>query len=37
MDRLRIRVYNVAFGDAILLTIPESDNRTVRERVERQL
>ena len=30
MDRLRIRVYNVAFGDAILLTIPESDGRTVR-------
>ncbi|WP_319797415.1 hypothetical protein [Nitrobacter sp.] len=29
MAELRIRIYNVIFGDAILLTIPESDGRTV--------
>ena len=23
MDRLRVRVYNVRFGDAILITVPE--------------
>lgn len=30
MASLRIRIYNVEFGDAILLSIPESDGRTVR-------
>ena len=30
MAKLRIRVYNVVFGDAIFLTIPESGGRTVK-------
>ncbi len=30
MDQLRIRIYNVAFGDAIFLNIPESGGRTVK-------
>lgn len=30
MADLRIRVYNVAFGDAIFLTIPEGQDRTVK-------
>ena len=25
MDELRVRVYNVRFGDAVLLTIPDKD------------
>ena len=30
MEDLRIRIYNVEFGDAIFLSIPEADGRTVR-------
>jgi hypothetical protein len=27
MDALRVRIYNVRFGDGILLTIPDRDKK----------
>ena len=31
-DALNVRIYNVRFGDAILVTVPDKDPKTKRRR-----